>query len=247
MKQQSQWMKLSMLSLALVFLAGCGAAVEAPEAPDLSPFIEEDMTETDMQELEEAAVMPVSDMARYRIEFVANWSEETHPEQYESSAHFSPFIAYTYDGSEEGRIWTASEVASEGMKVMAETGKPVPLESEIDVKIEAGVAHSRTRGNRIDSPGFDEGTIDVAQSHPELGFVSMLAPSPDWFVFGNTVLFDGDMWVPRVVVDLTTYDAGTASGATLTADDIETDPRALITTFDESLQGLGQVVLTRVE
>ena len=55
--------------------------------------------------------------------------------------------------------------------------------------------------------------------------VSMVAPSPDWFVgVDGLELFQNNQWRNNVVVDLLPYDAGTDSGATFTSADLVTSP-----------------------
>ena len=56
--------------------------------------------------------------------------------------------------------------------------------------------------------------------------VSMLAPSPDWFVgVSGLDLRAGDHWVQQLVVPLVVYDAGTDSGSNFTSSNSPTFPR----------------------
>ena len=75
------------------------------------------------------------------------------------------------------------------------------------------------------SPGTATLTFEVEERFPFLTLVSMIAPSPDWFVGVDGIgLQQGGCWVPRVEMDLTGYDAGTDSGATFTAMDADVTP-----------------------
>ena len=65
---------------------------------------------------------------------------------------------------------------------------------------------------------------------PNVSIVSMLAPSPDWFVGASDLplCVDGK-WRDEVAVDLVVFDAGTDSGATFTSPDQDTQPADAIT------------------
>ena len=67
--------------------------------------------------------------ARYRLTFNATWSAQTHPNEFPSSAHFSGLIGMTHNGN--AMLFTKGEIASDGIKNMAETGGKDPLETEI--------------------------------------------------------------------------------------------------------------------
>jgi len=90
----------------------------------------------------------------------------------------------------------------------------------------------------------DQANLDFTQSHNQVIFVSMIAPSPDWFVAVQANLFDGVNWTDEIVLELISYDAGTDSGTDLTSVDVDTNPRELISVFPEFLQHLGTVTLT---
>jgi hypothetical protein len=74
----------------------------------------------------------------------------------------------------------------------------------------------------------------------------MIAPSPDWFVAGEADLFADGQWVDQIVLDVISFDAGTDSGDTLTAVNSDTDPKQPISQFDESLQDLGTITITKI-
>lgn len=179
----------------------------------------------------------------YKVEFIANWSAETHPDYYPENAHFSPFVAYSH--AIDADIFREGNPPSPGMEEMAETGATNLLIPEVQELIDGQIAYKQAKGNVFDSPGTDSSELEFTQTFNEFTFVSMLAPSPDWFVAESTTLFDGEKWVEQVEIDLVTYDAGSDSGETLTAEDLDTDPKEPVTVFGDELQNLGKVVLTR--
>jgi hypothetical protein len=102
---------------------------------------------------------------------------------------------------------------------MAETGAKRPLDAEIDALIGAGSACVLISGGGINpSPGAVTVEFDASVDCPLVSVVTMIAPSPDWFlgVSGLNLLADG-AWVEQEVVALYPYDAGTDSGATYTS------------------------------
>lgn len=129
---------------------------------------------------------------------------------------------------------------------MAETGATKILEKEIQEIINANLAHQQIKGKRIDSPGEDSGVLELTQDYSHLEFVSMLAPSPDWFVSTTVNLFQDNQWQETVELDLTTYDAGSDSGETLTAKDQDTTPKEPVSIFNPNLQSLGKLIITKI-
>ena len=67
------------------------------------------------------------------------------------------------------------------------------------------------------------------RDHPLVTLVTMVAPSPDWFVgvSGLSLIVGGD-WASELSVPLQAYDAGTDSGTSFLAPDEATQPRESI-------------------
>ena len=87
---------------------------------------------------------------------------------------------------------------------MAETGSKVPLSTEIEAAIGAGTAAALLSGGGINpSPAAVESAFDITVKHSFVTLVSMIAPSPDWFVGVHVlVLLEQGVWVEEVVVQL---------------------------------------------
>ena len=114
---------------------------------------------------------------------------------------------------------------------MAETGGKSPLDDEIEALISGGNTGSLISGGGIGrSPGQVSVEFQVDRDFPLLSLVSMIAPSPDWFVGVHDVaLFENGQWVDEKVVDLHAYDAGTDDGETYVASNAATTPQGQIT------------------
>lgn len=189
----------------------------------------------------------IAESARYRLEFTALWSQESHPDNYVSNAHFSPFVAYSHNNSQKAKIFEKGQVPTAGIEEMAETGATEKLNQEIEAIIASGQAFKKTQGNVFDSPGSDTSELEFSRNFQYLTFVSMMAPSPDWFVAKTESLIKEGKWVDTIELALITYDAGSDNGETLTAEDNDTDPKEPVSIFAAYLQGLGKITLTRLQ
>ena len=163
--------------------------------------------------------------ARYRVTFRSTWSADTHPTNFPVNPHFSGLVGATHDA--DTRIWQRDELASDGIELMAETGGKSQLLAEIAALIEAGTAHAELSGGGLStSPASVSLEFDVVASHPFVTLVSMLAPSPDWFVGVSalSLLAEDGTWKEREEVMLRLYDAGTDDGTTFNAANADSDP-----------------------
>lgn len=171
--------------------------------------------------------------ARYRVTFDATWSAATHPNMIPGTPHFSGLVGATHRSGY--RLWEIGGIASNGIESMAERGAKSPVDAEIAQAMSLDrVEHFLSGGGIALSPGSVVLEFDVGIDHAFVTLVSMLAPSPDWFVgvSATSLMASGD-WVDTLTVELFVYDAGTDSGTTYTAADKDTVPRepiALVTT-----------------
>ncbi|MBN1979841.1 MAG: spondin domain-containing protein [Anaerolineae bacterium] len=163
--------------------------------------------------------VPVSP-AQYRLTFEATWSAATHPTDFPPNPHFSGLIGAAH--RPDVRLWQVGELASPGIKTMAETGVKNPLNGEIDALIAAGDACVKISGEGIHpSPGTVAVVFEVNGDCPAISVATMIAPSPDWFVGVSALsLLEDGVWVDEKVIDLFPYDAGTDSGVSYTSPDL---------------------------
>jgi hypothetical protein len=161
--------------------------------------------------------------ARYDVVFEAGWHEATHAVP--PDPHFSRLIGGTH--SEAVRFWEEGALASEGIRRMAEIGAQAPLDEEIVAAIAAGTAERLIAGREQPAnPGATRMEFEISRGFPLVTLVTMIAPSPDWFVGVSAFpLFAGGDWVATAEAPLGPWDAGTDSGATFVAADRPTRPR----------------------
>ncbi len=169
--------------------------------------------------------------ARYEVEFEGNWSAVTHPTDYPTGGHFSPLVGALHNAGVD--FWESGALASPGIKAMAEMGMTTPLDVEIDAAIAAGTAGQPVFGPGVDGTATEVVNFTATTAHPQLTLVTMVAPSPDWFVgVGGVDLIQNGDWVNELVIDLFAWDAGTDSGASFLSPDevtVPPDPISLLT------------------
>jgi hypothetical protein len=200
--------------------------------------------------LARASDPPPAPTAPYRVTFDASWTGVTHPGA-PAGAHFSPLVGCTHDAA--AAFWAPGAIASQGIENMAELGATGALLGEFGVGLAAGhVGVSFTGSGILFTPTTDAITFTATAAHPLVTLVTMVAPSPDWFVgVAGLDLMDGGAWASEVVVPLLAWDAGTDFGATFTAPDIDAVPQVPIAPITSGPIGtgvpLGTFTFTRLD
>lgn len=198
-------------ALGVVVLAGACSSPSVPTAP--TPSTVSAPAAPEQPSPPPPPPSPVPTPVRYRVVFDALWSQATHPRDYPGNPHFSPLIRATHSAAV--RFWAEGAIASDGIKRMAEQGFSSPLDAHINDAIAAGTARALLRGDQVRlSPASVALEIEEHQSHPLLTLVTMVAPSPAWFVgVGALPLFGDGRWVESITVELRPWDAGTDAGS----------------------------------
>ena len=196
--------------------AGCDDGEDAPVAPT---------TSVPATPVEPAEQCPAS--TTYGVTFRATWDATSHGDSppFPSGAHFSRVAGTTH--VEEASFWSSGGIATTGIEIMAETGAVDALCDEVQAEVGSGRAGGCIRGQEgsFSSPGTVTLSFEADEDFTFLTLVSMIAPSPDWFVGVDGIsLREGECWVPRTEMDLVGYDAGTDGGATFTAPNADVTP-----------------------
>ena len=130
-------------------------------------------------------------------------------------------------------FWAEDRLAAKGIQNVAELGSKTALLGEVTAALAAGTA-----GSAISGPGITaaqtEASVDftLTPAHPLLTLVSMVAPSPDWFVgVTGMALYANGKWPDTLSVPLEVYDTGTDSGVTFTSLDQAAVPPVLLQTL----------------
>lgn len=205
------------------FLASCSSDDEANSIPTPTP------TET---------------MAKYKVEVMMDWSEANFPTNYPSNDHFSPLIGWVHNSSTT--FFDVGTTASDGIKIMAETGGTSTLKSEIESKISAGEGYKLISGSGLGSgTGVITVEIDVTNENALVTLATMIAPSPDWYVaLLDANLYESGGFVAEKTFEAFAYDAGTDSGTNYTSANAVTNPRGNIAKITSSPFDTGKTIAT---
>ena len=172
---------------------------------------------------------PALEPATYAVTLEATWSAQTHPADFPANPHFSRLVGATH--AADVTLWAVGENASGGLQDVAERGVNSRFESEV---AGLGEAAAWVEGPGIAlSPGQTAVTLTVSAEQPLVSLVSMLAPSPDWFVgVSGLDLRSGTGWQDELVIDLVVYDAGTDDGASYAAPNAPAMPAEAVAVSD---------------
>ena len=170
--------------------------------------------------------------SNYLVTFTSTWSVETQSLDFPQSPHFSGLIGAVHN--DKVTLWKEGGFSSPGIKQMAETGATTLLSEEVSQMIIDGTVYVRLSGGGIStSPGTASLRLTAHRDYNRVTLVSMLAPSPDWFVGTSGLsLFENNDWLIEKKVVLYAYDAGTDSGETYTAENQPSNPAEKIRMID---------------
>lgn len=160
------------------------------------------------------------DEAKYELIFEGLWSKYTHPDDFPDSeviAYFGDIIGASH--SDEFRMWEHGQLASEGVKELAESGSTKRLESEL--KGAAMKTRTIIKARELRYPTLNSRTSAVFRTdrrHHLVSILSKLGPSPDWMVgvSGLDLCQSDCSWSSQRIVNLHPWDAGIDSGNNFT-------------------------------
>ena len=163
--------------------------------------------------------------ATYTITFEGLWTaDDITDASLPIGAHFTQVIGATHNSSTT--LWAPGGMASAGVEDVAELGIVTDLVREIGQNTDADV--TVRAGSFFNSPTQTvSGTFTATASHPLVSVLSMIAPSPDWFVGVSSLSLYDNGWRNRVV-DLYPYDAGTEQGSGWSLSNAATVPQGVI-------------------
>ncbi len=173
---------------------------------------------------------PVEQSAAYTLTIDVIWDSASHPvETFPSdiegsmAPHVSPFIGGVH--AEGVSLWTDGALASEAVKSSAETGSPLLLRAVVEDLIAKDSAKEVIFSGGTSSPALSTIEIDADLDNYNISFMSMIAPSPDWF-FGvdSYSLIQNGNWISSSSIDPHPYDAGTKDGEEYLYDFDATNP-----------------------
>lgn len=210
------------------------------------------------------SVEPLEDASsmKYNVEINITWNAQS-PAWPDRDAHFSWIGGATHNA--QVKFWEAGTLASPGIDLMSITGLTTELIAEIQIEITKGNAENLINQqhwfcpDEITHPKCGELSFEtvVTKEFPLVSLVSMLGPSPDWFIGieSLSMVDNNGTFIPHIVYELFPYDAGILSDNSVISSDCcnrepLSDPQEnihLITTESGETIGpgsLGQIIFT---
>ena len=188
-----------------------------------------------------------SGSASYTLTFTNSWTRQTHPEfgTLTDDPHYSDFKATNHNSNFV--MWQTGSLASTGVKDVAERGNNVAINSEINSAISQGTAQGAYTGDFLD-PAFNGSqrslTVNVSPNYSKISVVSMIAPSPDWFIGLNGLeMCQNGQWRNSVTRTAFGYDSGTDDGSNFESANQVSSPFVPIFRFSDT--PFGTFTLTR--
>ncbi len=186
--------------------------------------------------------------AIYDVTFNSTWNAAEHT-SIPANDHYSNLVGATHKN--ENEYFQLGQIASTGIKNMAEIGSNSALMNEVQAS-----SNTKEWFNSSFSPNNAENgsatitNIEVTEEHHLLTLVSMIAPSPDWFIAVNSLDLRNDTntdWKQSFTVDVFVYDAGTDSGSNYNSANAPTNPQMPISMINSApFNGnkVGELVVT---
>ncbi|MBX2848388.1 MAG: spondin domain-containing protein [Acidiferrobacterales bacterium] len=177
------------------------------------------------------AVTDLHAQAVYRLTFNATWtsSDLVQPQNYPRSAHFTELVGATHASNYS--IWRAGTLASSEVEYVAELGFNNPLFNALQMaRNSVNLGPDIELEQLFDLPNSATTRVTFTDERPLISLISMVAPSPDWFVgvSGLNLKPNGE-WLNKLTVELRPYDAGTEDGTGFSLSNPVTSPPQAIT------------------
>ena len=155
--------------------------------------------------------------ADYDISLTTIWTTAQHS-SVPGNAHWSDLIGATHNTEDE--FLSIGANATLGIKNVAEFGSNSAFTNEINAAISGGQADKKLQQGFPFAAQVTAAfsSVMVSEDFPYVTLVSMVAPSPDWFIAvnsenlrsGNPSINNG--WKETYTIDVFAYDAGTDNG-----------------------------------
>ena len=175
-----------------------------------------------------------ADAATYRVTFEGKWNLSSTPGGVVGGAHFTTLIGAVHNGNVT--FWTPGGTASAGVESVAELGATSTFKSEYNA-VPANNRKALIEASGTGATGASTFTIEATRTHSLVTLLSMIGPSPDWFVgVSGLSLRDSQGWRSQFSQDLFPYDAGTEDGTEFSLSNPATNPQGTIT----SIKGQGK-------
>ena len=168
--------------------------------------------------------------SNYDISVTTIWNTTDHT-SIPSDPHWSPLVGATHKNLNDILEFGVVAPMTDGIKDVAERGSNSKFMSEINTNSNADQYLQSGFSPRAANNSVASLNVNVNEDFPYITLVSMVAPSPDWFIAvnsenlrsGNNLINNG--WKDTYIVDVITYDSGTDNGIDYEAANFVSIPR----------------------
>ena len=192
---------------------------------------------------------------KYQLEIDISWSGDTHPHDWPAGGgHMSGLTGAIHHGRYV--MFADGNTASSGVRSVAERGRSRILRAELQEATERRRVREVFQADGIAQvPGRISTTFTVSETHARVSFVTMIAPSPDWFTgLAGVKLRDDAGWRDKAVHALWAWDAGTDRGQSYASDNDANQPAESIRLVasphfldNNGLKQVGTATFTRID
>ena len=172
---------------------------------------------------------PAQAQVTYEVTFQGNWTTDSVPGGVISSAHFTTLVGAVHN--DNVTFWESGGTATSGVEGVAELGATGTFAIEVNAAASnASLVRQSIGGSPTVTHTFD---VNFTAARPLFTLLSMIGPSPDWFVGVSSLslLDDQDQWLSSLSMDLFAYDAGTENGTGFSLQNSATVPQGTITSL----------------
>jgi hypothetical protein len=158
----------------------------------------------------------VSGTATYRLTFTGKWTLNNNPSaEFPDNPSFSELIAASHEPGKHV-MFNVGSLISDGGEVLAEKGDNDELRDELK---DRSAVLDITRGDgSVSNTGVEVLELEVDATHSAISFMTMIAPSPDWFTgLDSYALRLANQWATDATILVNPYDAGTDNGNKFTS------------------------------
>lgn len=168
--------------------------------------------------------------AIYDISITTTWTNAQH-NSVPGNAHWSPLVGATHSTANE--FMEIGTPASLGIKNVAEGGNNNAIRSEINAAINSGKANQKLEKSFSPFGPISSAAINnvlVSEDFPLISLMSMIAPSPDWFIAVNSLNLRSNNpavnngWKDSFSLDVFVYDSATDGGTNYTSSNNPNSP-----------------------
>lgn len=165
--------------------------------------------------------------AIYNFTFTSIWNETDHT-SIPNNAHWSDLVGATHKTKDA--FFKLGETASLGIKNVAELGNNIAFNTEVNNAINSNEASQYLQEGFSPFAAISSATlsgIEFTEEFHLITLISMIAPSPDWFIAINSLDLrntENTGWKNSFSMDVFVYDAGTDDGFDYTSSNSANSP-----------------------